>query len=146
TCPSVLEFNHSLPNQDGAHLATVVVPAAADLGRSSTWSRQETRAGTPPWRRARGATAACRRSPGARHVARRAWHWVSAGYVLFNRRKHRATERGLDPCSSAPWFNGWREPIIAPSGPPPIVPPRTWLAAVGWRRHGLLGTDDRPRG
>ena len=66
-------------------------------------------------------------------------------YVLMNRRKHRAGERGLDPCSSAPWFRGWREPVATLLGPPPVVAARTWLAAVGWRRHGLLGLDERPR-
>ena len=62
-----------------------------------------------------------------------------------NRRKHRAGERGLDPCSSAPWFRGWREPVATLLGPPPVVGARTWLAAVGWCRHGLLGLDERPR-
>ena|SRR5437016_5187024 len=66
-------------------------------------------------------------------------------YVLMNRRKHCAGERGLDPCSSAPWFRGWREPVATLLGPPPVVGARTWLAAVGWRRHGLLGLDERPR-
>jgi len=66
-------------------------------------------------------------------------------YVLMNRRKHRAGERGLDPCSSAPWFRGWREPVATLLGPPPVVGARTWLAAVGWCRHGLLGLDERPR-
>src|SRR5206468_4942482 len=34
-------------------------------------------------------------------------------YVLLNRRKHCAGERGLDPCSSAPWFDGWRDVVAA---------------------------------
>ena len=66
-------------------------------------------------------------------------------YVLMNRRKHSATERGLDPCSSAPWFRGWREPVTAAQAPSPVVRARTWLAAVGWRRHGLVGLAERPR-
>ncbi len=66
-------------------------------------------------------------------------------YVLMNRRKH-AGERGVDPCSSAPWFGGWRQSIATPPGPPPVVAARTWLAAVGWRRHGLLDVDEQPRG
>ena len=57
-------------------------------------------------------------------------------YVLLNRRKHCEGERGLDPCSSALWFDGWREPV-APAAAP-VVRARTWLAAVGWRRHGLI--------
>jgi len=64
----------------------------------------------------------------------------------MNRRKHCAGERGLDPCSSAPWFEGWRQAVTSPHGRPPVVAARTWLAAVGWRRHGLLDIEERPRG
>ena len=39
-------------------------------------------------------------------------------YVLQNARKHGIGMRGADPCSSGPWFEGWRLPSIvdAPSG------------------------------
>ena len=67
-------------------------------------------------------------------------------YVLMNRRKHREGERGLDPCSSALWFTGWRSPAPPPPAAMPVVRARTWLAAVGWHRHGLLGLDERPSG
>src|SRR5207249_8026770 len=67
-------------------------------------------------------------------------------YVLMNRRKHCAGERGLDPCSSAPWFTGWRDAVATLSGRPPVVAARTWLGAVGWRRHGLIGVREAPRG
>ena len=67
-------------------------------------------------------------------------------YVLRNRQKHCAGERGLDPCSSALWFDGWREPVAPVGAAAPVVRARTWLAAVGWRRHGLLEIDERPRG
>jgi len=67
-------------------------------------------------------------------------------YVLMNRRKHCAGERGLDPCSSAPWFQGWREPVATAPGPTPVVRARSWLAAVGWRRYGLIACDEQPRG
>ncbi|TMA40255.1 MAG: hypothetical protein E6J79_00510 [Deltaproteobacteria bacterium] len=67
-------------------------------------------------------------------------------YVLMNRRKHCEGERGLDPCSSALWFNGWREPVAMVRAPAPVGRARTWLAAIGWRRHGLLGIEERPRG
>jgi len=53
--------------------------------------------------------------------------------------------RGLDPCSSAPWFTGWRHAVLRPAAVSPVVRARTWLAAVGWRRHGLVGLDERPR-
>jgi REP element-mobilizing transposase RayT len=79
-------------------------------------------------------------------------------YVLLNARHH-AAERGerltrawLDPYSSAPWFEGWRDP--SPSRAPwllrlrkrarPTAEPRTWLLTTGWRRHGLLVVDDVP--
>jgi putative transposase len=84
------------------------------------------------------------------------------GYVLNNFRKHRAVAGGiarLDPYSSAPFFDGFRElrgiaPCdlrarkelpLTPRGvsPPdscevPVFSPRTWLARVGWRRAGLM--------
>jgi len=66
-------------------------------------------------------------------------------YVLMNRRKHYEGERGLDSCSSAPWFTGWRHPVALPPIASPVVPAHTWLAAVGWRRHGLLGFEEEPR-
>src|SRR5437762_12776397 len=67
-------------------------------------------------------------------------------YVLMNRRKHCAGERGLDPCSSAPWFTGWRNALATLPGPPPVVGAHTCLAAVGWRRHGLIdGATECPR-
>jgi len=57
-------------------------------------------------------------------------------YVLLNFRKHLRASPGIDPRSSGPWFNGWRAPPTLPAAPAPIVPPRTWLALVGWRRAG----------
>ena len=67
-------------------------------------------------------------------------------YVLRNDRKHHGDERGLDPCSSAPWFGGWNVLVRRPVGNPPVVQARTWLATIGWRRHGLLRLDERPSG
>jgi hypothetical protein len=82
-------------------------------------------------------------------------------YVLNNFRKHRALGAGkIDPYSSAPYFNGFRElrgsaprqlqanrglPLV-PRGvaPPeksegiPIVAAKTWLATTGWRRGGAI--------
>jgi putative transposase len=66
-------------------------------------------------------------------------------YVLMNFRKHRPWHRGvIDPCSSAWWFDGFREPTPRTKDPPPVCRPRTWLARVGWRRRGLLRTSERP--
>jgi len=66
-------------------------------------------------------------------------------YVLMNRRKHHPEDASLDPCSSARWFDGWREHHNAIPGCAPIARPRTWLASVGWRRHGLVSLAERPR-
>jgi len=66
-------------------------------------------------------------------------------YVLRNRSKHCEGERGLDPCSSAMYFDGWRQPVGPVPPAPPVVRARTWLAAIGWRRLGLLDIDERPR-
>jgi putative transposase len=73
-------------------------------------------------------------------------------YVLMNFRKHvRHQPWGMDPCSSALWFDGFRDvakirpPPTEPSEPP-VAAPRTWLAGVGWRRHGLIGIHERPVG
>jgi hypothetical protein len=73
-------------------------------------------------------------------------------YVLMNFRKHvRHQPWGLDPCSSAPWFDGFRDvarirpPPPAP-GDPAVAASRTWLGNVGWRRHGLIGIYERPAG
>jgi len=64
-------------------------------------------------------------------------------YVLQNWRKHLRDARGLDPRSSAPWFTGWRNRFAVPPASP-VRAPRTWLAAVGWRRHGLIEVDEMP--
>ena len=65
-------------------------------------------------------------------------------YVLQNWKKHARGACGLDWRSSAIWFCGWRTSIPLPRGTSPVVAPRTWLAAVGWRRLGLLHPDERP--
>ena len=85
-------------------------------------------------------------------------------YILFNDRKHGAgvsacapAAPGLDPCSSAWWFNDW-----APWDPPPErnlrdgpedprSKPQTWLASFGWRwafgreRDGRIRFHEAPR-
>lgn len=73
-------------------------------------------------------------------------------YVLQNARRHASSEDvwvepgWVDPRSSGPWFDGWREPPRdpRPPQPAPVSPPRTWLLASGWRRHGLVGLDEVP--
>jgi hypothetical protein len=70
-------------------------------------------------------------------------------YVLQNRTKYRRTLCGTaDPYSSAQWFTGWARPPLASTlvvVRSPVAAPRTWLAAVGWRRHGRIDPDERPR-
>ena len=60
-------------------------------------------------------------------------------YVLNNHMKHGEWQVGLvDPCSSAPWFDGWmhrREPI--PPQPAAGERARTWLLDEGWSTIGL---------
>jgi len=79
-------------------------------------------------------------------------------YVLLNSRRHLGRVRAmltgvrLDPASSARWFDGWtRESLLGMDegsdgarARPPVARPRTWLLAVGWRRHGLLDPGDVP--
>ena len=73
-------------------------------------------------------------------------------YVLMNFRKHvRHQPWGLDPCSSAPWFDGFRDrarirPPPATTDEAPVAASRTWLGNIGWRRHGLIGIYERPAG
>lgn len=88
-------------------------------------------------------------------------------YVLNNFKKQHATGRArIDPYSSAPYFDGFRElrgkppcdlprsrrwPITPPGVPPPatvdevpILSARTWLASVGWRKAGLVPLTEAP--
>ena len=75
-------------------------------------------------------------------------------YVLGNAKKHQAQGRAIAPFdgpdvfSSAPWFDGFVEELTVHGIehlPPPVVNPRTWLAGVGWRRHGRIGFDEAPK-
>ncbi len=61
-------------------------------------------------------------------------------YVLQNAVKHGvALQDGVDPFSSARWFDGWKSAIESTFGPAnPLQAARTWLLRVGWRRWGLL--------
>jgi len=78
-------------------------------------------------------------------------------YVMCNARHHtpsgvRLSRCWIDPCSSAAWFDGWREPIRARepwlrellAEAPPTAPPSVWLLTTGWKRRGLLGFDEAP--
>jgi REP-associated tyrosine transposase len=68
-------------------------------------------------------------------------------YVLMNWRKHERGSRGVDPCSSAFWLDGWKGgqgPRAPPDVEAPVRGASTWLASTGWRRHGLVGPDEGP--
>ncbi len=66
-------------------------------------------------------------------------------YVLFNFKKHQVrVPTRLDPCSSAPWCDGFRGRPAADLEDAPVAAAHTWLARVGWRRHGLLSPDEHP--
>ena len=67
-------------------------------------------------------------------------------YVLQNVKKHARGGHGLDPCSSARWFDGWDDGVAAGAiERSPVVRAHTWLAAAGWRRHGLISHAEQPR-
>jgi REP element-mobilizing transposase RayT len=69
---------------------------------------------------------------------------VAIRYVLCNWRKHVDGARGLDPFSSARWFDGWVTPAPAQETRCPTARATTWLARAGWRRRGLLRLTERP--
>jgi hypothetical protein len=69
-------------------------------------------------------------------------------YVLANWLKDHPDGRGLDPCSSAAWFDGWQERRVragSPPGPSPVAPARVWLITTGWKKAGPLSVRARPR-
>jgi REP element-mobilizing transposase RayT len=69
-------------------------------------------------------------------------------YVLDNHLKHGEHDVGLiDPCSSAPGFEGWMQIVPPPPYPRAVAPPRTWLLREGWTTvgHGLLHVGEVPR-
>lgn len=66
-------------------------------------------------------------------------------YVLQNWKKHVTGARGRDPRSSAAWFTGWRTGGAVGVGAAPVAAARTWLARVGWHRHGLIEVAEAPR-
>jgi REP element-mobilizing transposase RayT len=86
-------------------------------------------------------------------------------YVVLNAQKHGIRVQGIDPYSSGAVFDGWRDGggalgngkhrDAAEHGGAlervrethlPVTVARTWLLRVGWRRWGLIRTDEIPRG
>ena len=71
-------------------------------------------------------------------------------YVLNNWRKHREDRDStayLDRYSSALAFDGWELRFAIPTDylPLPVSVARTWLASVGWRRHGIIDSHRCPQ-
>ena len=74
-------------------------------------------------------------------------------YVLGNGKKHAAEGRevkvtqAIDTFTSAPWFDGFREPVTVrgiEAMPRPVTVARTWMLTIGWRRLGLLSVHELP--
>ena len=75
-------------------------------------------------------------------------------YVLQNARRHGEPIEprfgGMDPFSSAWWFDGWKDTSWKLGIPPPemrtVAPAETWLLRVGWKRsaYGLLSITEIP--
>ena len=65
-------------------------------------------------------------------------------YVLQNFRKHLRAPAIIDPCSSGPWFEGWRAAIDR-RGADTHRPPRSWLATQ-WLapRGGAITSNQAP--
>jgi putative transposase len=76
-------------------------------------------------------------------------------YVLQNARRHEEridpTYGGMDPFSSAWWFEGWRDARwktgLAPPDTRTVAEPATWLLRVGWMKSpfGLIAIDEVPK-
>ncbi len=73
-------------------------------------------------------------------------------YVLQNARRHRVRLdpdwHGIDPFSSAWWFDGWsdqrwRRGIVAAHAPA-VASAHSWLLTTGWRRHRLIDVTEVP--
>jgi REP-associated tyrosine transposase len=69
-------------------------------------------------------------------------------YLFKNARRHGDVRwPTVDPFTSGPWFDGWRERVDTRFWQVvvrPVVEARTWLLAYGWKRHGLLGFKELP--
>jgi len=65
-------------------------------------------------------------------------------YVLMNAKRHGRPVTGLDRFSSGRWFDGILGHRRAEENTP-VASPRSWLAGVGWRRHGLIGVHESPK-
>jgi hypothetical protein len=58
----------------------------------------------------------------------------------------RAIRRRPRSASSAEWFGGWQDAPSTVRQPSLVPTPHTWLARTGWRRGGLVSSDEGPVG
>ena len=70
-------------------------------------------------------------------------------YVLMNHKKHATARGALDADSSALWFDGFDDATMRAleqlrARDAPVSSPHTWIAAVGWRRRGLIRATESP--
>jgi len=74
-------------------------------------------------------------------------------YVIQNARRHGTQVDpafgGVDPFTSAWYFDGWsecrwRRGLAPPDDEAPVAPAHTWLLTRGWRRWGLIGVTEAP--
>jgi putative transposase len=75
-------------------------------------------------------------------------------YVMNNARRHAEPldpiYGGIDPFSSAWYFDGWshdgwRAGLTTPRDGPCVVPAESWLMNDGWRRYGTIGVTEVPK-
>jgi len=74
-------------------------------------------------------------------------------YVLQNARRHgeqlESRWHGMDPFSSAWWFDGWHDSSWKRGLSPPeartVAAAQTWMLRVGWRQCGLIAISEVPR-
>jgi len=69
-------------------------------------------------------------------------------YVLMNAKKHGGAARDarfLDPMSSANENDVWADVVLDATAERACGPPRFWLLAAGWKKKGLLRSDEAPQ-
>jgi len=77
---------------------------------------------------------------------------ICLAYLYNNARRHAAKEGWryasgwVDPCTSAAHFDGWSAETVVPPAEAevPVARARTWLLRCGWRKRGLIGSDEVP--
>ena len=79
---------------------------------------------------------------------------AALAYTLLNARKYAgqrppvapSSDSWIDPASSGRCFEGWAGCPVPPADRPAVARALTWLLRAGWRRHGLIRSDEVPGG